>query len=231
MSQSALVFQNTRFDVLDQSGQPWLRLPQIGAALGYKNPYHVQKIYESNKAEFTPSMTALVKLPTAGGEQETRIFSLRGAHLLGMFARTAKAAEFRHWVLDILDGEQTAPAPQPAPKALPMKTGRFSFLSVDNRFIAPLVDLHGDPFETGRGYGREYLSAIRASGSDIHNDRALLMDAIIERLHDLGGTAQWREARRNPGNASPAFAFTRIVAGMFWELDGDAAGQPGRIAA
>jgi hypothetical protein len=45
-----------------------------------------------------------------------RIFSLRGAHLLGMFARTARAAEFRRWVLDILEGV-----------VAPMETGRMTF--------------------------------------------------------------------------------------------------------
>ncbi|WP_429499395.1 hypothetical protein ACQUFY_20885 [Robbsia andropogonis] len=34
---------------------------------------------------------------------EVRLFSLRGAHLLGMFARTANGAKFRRWVLDQLD--------------------------------------------------------------------------------------------------------------------------------
>lgn len=34
-----------------------------------------------------------------------RIFSLRGAHLIAMFARTQIAKEFRKWVLDILDKE------------------------------------------------------------------------------------------------------------------------------
>lgn len=32
-----------------------------------------------------------------------RIFSLRGAHLVAMFARTPKAKAFRRWVLDVLD--------------------------------------------------------------------------------------------------------------------------------
>src|SRR5690606_13264315 len=34
-----------------------------------------------------------------------RIFSLRGCHLMGMFARTTEAKKFRHWVLNILDDE------------------------------------------------------------------------------------------------------------------------------
>lgn len=101
----ALTFHETQFDIVDRNGRPWLRLPQIGAALGYANPYKVQQVYDRNSDEFTDAMTALVELPTAGGVQQVRIFSLRGAHLLGMFARTAVAQEFRRWVLDVLDRE------------------------------------------------------------------------------------------------------------------------------
>lgn len=114
----ALVFQNTTFDVIDQNGQPWLRMPQIGVALGYANSYHVQKIYSANADEFTDSMTAVVKLPTAGGEQETRIFSLRGCHLLAMLSRTQTAKAFRRWVLDILDRETGSAPGQPTPAAI-----------------------------------------------------------------------------------------------------------------
>jgi hypothetical protein len=48
-------------------------------------------------------MTALVELDTKGGKQQVRIFSLRGCHLLAMFARTPVAKEFRKWVLDVID--------------------------------------------------------------------------------------------------------------------------------
>lgn len=116
-----LVFQSTTFEVVDRNGQPWLRVNQIGLALQYKRPdLSIGKLYRANAAEFTDSMTALVKLPTAGGEQETRIFSLRGAHLLGMFARTKAAADFRRWVLDILDRETATAAPAPAAPVLPV---------------------------------------------------------------------------------------------------------------
>lgn len=111
MQASNLAFQGTSFDVVDQASQPWLRANQIGLALEYRNPeLSIAKLYRANAAEFTDSMTAVVKLPTAGGMQDVRIFSLRGAHLLGMFARTARAAEFRRWVLDVLDSQATAPA-------------------------------------------------------------------------------------------------------------------------
>ena len=44
-------------------------------------------------------------MPTAGGLQKVRIFSLRGAHLIAMFARTKIAKTFRKWMLDVLDEE------------------------------------------------------------------------------------------------------------------------------
>lgn len=115
MTATSLVFQNTTFDVTDRNGQPWLRLPQIEGALGYTNiGKGLYNIFARHADEFTASMTAVVKLPTAGGEQETRIFSLRGCHLLAMLSRTKIAKAFRAWVLDILDKE-TRPHHEPVP--------------------------------------------------------------------------------------------------------------------
>lgn len=118
----ALTFRDTQFDVVDQSGQPWLRGYQIGTALGYTNQPDaaVRKIFDRNADEFTSSMTALVELDTAGGKQQVRIFSLRGVHLLAMLSRTKVAKEFRRWVLDVLEGIAEAPAKtKRQPKALP----------------------------------------------------------------------------------------------------------------
>lgn len=99
-----LVFQETEFDVTDLRGQPWLRAPQIEAALGYEKRGSINTVYDRNAEEFDDSMTQIVELPTAGGIQPVRIFSPRGCYLLGMFARTDKAREFRRWVLDVLEG-------------------------------------------------------------------------------------------------------------------------------
>jgi prophage antirepressor-like protein len=104
MTLAVLQFENTTFDIVDRAGEPWLRLHQIGVALGYSRADSVNKLYQSSSDEFTEQMTALVTLPSAGGLQETRIFSLRGCHLLAMLAKTEKAKAFRRWVLDILDG-------------------------------------------------------------------------------------------------------------------------------
>lgn len=101
---NVLVFESTEFDVVDIHQIPWLRLPQIGAALDYANPYKLQQLYDRNADEFTDDMTQVIDLPTAGGIQPVRIFSPRGCYLLGMLARTEKAKAFRSWVLDVLEG-------------------------------------------------------------------------------------------------------------------------------
>ena len=103
MSQ-ALCFQSVEFDVIQQNQQPWVRGYQIGSALGYTAPdVQISKLYTHHADEFTPAMTAVVTLPTEGGPQETRIFSLRGCHLLAMFARTPVAKAFRKWCLDVIE--------------------------------------------------------------------------------------------------------------------------------
>lgn len=116
-AKTALSFHDVKFDVVDLDGDPGLRSPQIGDALGYENPSQaIDKLYKRNAAEFTEDMTQVIELPSAGGVQKTRVFSLRGAHLLGMLASTAKAIEFRRWVLDILAGH-----------VAPQETGRMTY--------------------------------------------------------------------------------------------------------
>ena len=99
-----LTFENTEFDVVDIHQVAWLRLPQIGVALGYESHYKLQQLYARNADEFTAEMTQVLDLPTAGGVQPVRIFSPRGCYLLGMLSRTEKAKAFRQWVLDVLEG-------------------------------------------------------------------------------------------------------------------------------
>jgi prophage antirepressor-like protein len=124
MNALALTFQEIQFDVVDRNGQPWLQAAQIAKALGYSNDNAVSRIYARNSDEFTDNMTGKVKLTLSGNlETEVRIFSLRGCHLLAMFARTKVAKEFRKWVLDVLDSLTPAPAPKCALKEIaPSKT-------------------------------------------------------------------------------------------------------------
>jgi len=92
----------------------WLTASQIGYALQYADDKAVQRIYSRHADEFSDKMTGVVNLTTPSGKQATRVFSLRGAHLIAMFARTSVAKEFRRWVLDILD-QEVAQQPESSP--------------------------------------------------------------------------------------------------------------------
>ena len=103
---TTLTFQNTTLSVINQNNQTFLTASDLGKALDYSDADRsVRRLYTANADEFTAEMTALIEMPTAGGLQKVRIFSLHGAHLIAMFARTKVAKDFRKWVLDILDRE------------------------------------------------------------------------------------------------------------------------------
>ena len=123
---TTLTFQNTTLSVINQHNQTFITANDLGLALEYAVPMQaILKIYDRNADEFTAEMTALIEMPTAGGIQKVRIFSLRGAHLIAMFARTKVAKDFRKWVLDILDREILQNANQIQPLALPMINDDF----------------------------------------------------------------------------------------------------------
>lgn len=105
IANNQLQFHNTNFAYMEMAGQKWLTAAEVGQALEYADDKAIHRIFNRHADEFTQQMTGVVKVTTPGGMQDMRVFSLRGAHLIGMFARTPKAKEFRRWVLDILDRE------------------------------------------------------------------------------------------------------------------------------
>lgn len=115
-----IAFEGATLSVVDRDGQPWLQASDIGRALGYQRPDSITKIYERNAAEFCGRMTCTVKLTVHGwgkskASAPVRIFSPRGCHLLAMLAKTDRAAKFRRWVLDVLEG--LVPARHQAPSS------------------------------------------------------------------------------------------------------------------
>jgi hypothetical protein len=168
---TALSFRETTFHPIQREGNPWLTASEISSALGYAREDSVSRIYERNAGEFTDSMTLTVKLTVKGfgngnSKKEVRIFSLRGAHLVAMFARTPRAAEFRRWVLDILDRqvsqvETTAPAIPLAGQRWLMdfdETGKPSMCIVPNgAFVLRPSDIAAAIGDPGRGVSRKDL--------------------------------------------------------------------------
>ncbi|MFZ4220793.1 BRO-N domain-containing protein [Enterobacter ludwigii] len=111
-----LAFNEINFNVINHNDQIWLSAKQLASALGYKCAKSLTNLFNENEEEFTPTMSLVIESMTNGinGSKrrlKVRVFSLRGAHLIAMFARTPVAKEFRRWVLDILDREVGASAP------------------------------------------------------------------------------------------------------------------------
>jgi len=88
----------------------WLTSADVAKALGYKSTKSISNLFTQYEDEFSQGMTMVIESMTNGlngskRRMKVRVFSLRGAHLIAMFARTPVAKEFRRWVLDILDRE------------------------------------------------------------------------------------------------------------------------------
>ncbi|MFQ2471796.1 P22AR C-terminal domain-containing protein [Aeromonas caviae] len=209
---NSIRFHDTQFTVIPHHGQPWLTAPQIAQALGYASEDAVSRIYRRNADEFTSGMTLTVKLTFNGinnslREKEVRIFSLRGAHLIAMFSRTALAKEFRRWVLDVLDRE-TAAHPQPLTTLTDDELHSLAWLwrAADRMMIAakaiyPLLDV-AEHREAGTYYSiiHEYPMTLAAAQRILadktrhvqpttHGNRD--WNRLIPHLHRLPTTKSW----------------------------------------
>lgn len=118
---TALTFNDVTLTIIIYQNSPWIRAAELAHALGYSDTRKITHLYERNADEFTPEMTQVIEIsdvPEMGTlenlKHKARIFSLRGCHLVAMFARTPVAKAFRRWVLDVLDkldAEQHAAIP------------------------------------------------------------------------------------------------------------------------
>ncbi|AKE95105.1 hypothetical protein VWS67_001164 [Cronobacter sakazakii] len=110
VAKSELNFHGVNLTPVSEMQGIWLTSGDIAKALHYSSTKSVTNLFNQYADEFSPAMTMVIESMTNGingssRRMKTRVFSLRGAHLLAMFARTPVAKEFRKWVLDILDRE------------------------------------------------------------------------------------------------------------------------------
>ena len=120
--EAALTFNEISFTPVTHQNRLWIRAGELARALGFSREDKVTRLYQRHADEFTSDMTQLIEIvdnPTLGRSTNlsnyARIFSLRGCHLLAMFARTPVAKAFRRWVLDVLDrlaAEERAALPE-----------------------------------------------------------------------------------------------------------------------
>ena len=117
---TALTFNDVVLSPIPHQNSLWIRAVELAKALGFKREDQAAKIYRSHADEFTPDMAQLVEITDNANSAfpvKSLIFSLRGCHLVAMFARTPVAKAFRRWVLDVLDkldAEQHAALSSPA---------------------------------------------------------------------------------------------------------------------
>lgn len=114
MNEQVVNFSNHELRVIENQAQKWFCARDIAKALEFKNPdADVCNVYRRNKSEFDETMTCTCKLQVQGQTKTVRLYNREGAWLIGMFARTPKAAEFRKWVLKVLgavaDGQSDKP--------------------------------------------------------------------------------------------------------------------------
>ena len=110
MTTQLFTFQKHTLTAIEHEGKSWFPAATLAIALGYSRGDHVTRIYNRNADEFTSCMSINVNLTFNGinnslRQKPVRVFSLRGAHLIAMFANTPVAKDFRKWVLDLLDRE------------------------------------------------------------------------------------------------------------------------------
>ena len=148
---TALTFNGITLTPITYQNSPWIRSVELARALGLSREDKVAQIYQRHADEFTSDMTQLIE-NVAEPQNEVfqnlsagrcRIFSLRGCHLVAMFARTPVAKAFRRWVLDVLDkldAEQHAASSSPTPDDF---TGTLSITPSTTEDRKPLRALVG----------------------------------------------------------------------------------------
>lgn len=143
---TALTFNDVVLSPIPHQNSLWIRAVELAKALGFKREDQAAKIYRSHADEFTPDMAQLVEITDNANSAfpvKSLIFSLRGCHLVAMFARTPVAKAFRRWVLDVLDkldAEQHAALSSPTPDDF---TGTLSITPSTTEDRKPLRALVG----------------------------------------------------------------------------------------
>lgn len=103
-----VTFNNHNIELINHNNQNYMTQRQIAVVLDFKSNVGVSDLYNAHKEEFDDEMSCLIK----HGRTRTRIFNREGAWLIGMFARTPKAAAFRKWVLKVLGAVADSETPK-----------------------------------------------------------------------------------------------------------------------
>lgn len=141
-------FHGINLEPVENINGIWLTSADVAKALGYKSTKSISNLFAQYDDEFSQGMTMVIESVTNGingssRRMKVRVFSLRGAHLIAMFARTPVAKEFRRWVLDILDREvSTSPDASPMSRYYTKVVVRDTMFGADIEFIGKADSLN-----------------------------------------------------------------------------------------
>lgn len=127
-------FFGTPVNIIDHAGQRWLTAEQAGLCLGYGEANARQGIinlYNRHVDEFDPGDAAKINLISTDGKRYDMLcFSASGCQLLGFFANTARAKQFRAWAKTVLATGGATPAAAGATGRPPVITRAVEFAAL-----------------------------------------------------------------------------------------------------
>ncbi len=95
-------FNGQNLTIVDLHGERWIPGEDIGRALEYSEPrIAVDKIFQRNDELFS-EYSAVTKLVTAGGTQETRVYNEEGVIAICLKSNQPKAIAFQRWAVRTL---------------------------------------------------------------------------------------------------------------------------------
>lgn len=163
---TSLTFKDHEITTFDNSdGKIWFTSTNMAELLEYADEKSVNRLYNRNKDEFSNEMTRVVTVTSRNKNNKiqynrTRIFSSRGAHLLGMLADTRVAKSLRKWLLDLIEKES-----QPSLALLDMESLKDVALGeMQNRLIRVdkwSSETFGKPGSASMNIRKRHLKKIR----------------------------------------------------------------------
>jgi hypothetical protein len=165
--QTALTFKEHEVVTFDNGdGKIWFTSANMAVLLEYADEKSVNRLYNRNKDEFTSEMSRVVTVTSRNKNNKiqynrTRIFSSRGAHLLGMLADTKIAKSLRRWLLDLIEKEA-----QPNLSMLDMESLKgVTIGEMQNRLVKAnewSLETFGRPGSSSMTIRKRHLKKIRA---------------------------------------------------------------------
>ncbi len=147
---------------MNENNDIFMTREQIGRALEYSNPRDaIYRIHERNK-ERLDKFSAVDKMSTASGTQETVIYNERGIYEIARYSKQPKANDFYDWVYEAIEQIR--------------KTGQYS---VQNNISLPDFT---NPAAAARAWADEYDKRIEAENKVITmQPKAEYYDALVDK--------------------------------------------------